>query len=79
MRVTINTPDVHKLRILLDGEEQRFCTVADDELGFVWRYVYKDGTVERDPDDRGRALQEQVFGWVEIIDEREYSGGEDER
>lgn len=53
--------------VLLDGAEVHYCSVADDELGFVVRCVLdENGRIQVDPNDSGRIWEERLTGEVEI-------------
>lgn len=55
------------VRVYLNGEEIHKCTVADDEAGFVRRYVRdEEGRVQQDPEDPTRVWEEQIEGEVLI-------------
>lgn len=60
MRVSINREDsgytlhAHRYRVFLDGVEQRFCVMADEEAGVIW-------THEPDPARPGHVRRHENF------------------
>jgi len=51
--------------VFLDGVEVKEVATADDEIGYVLRYVLNsDGLPQIDPSDRSKAWTEEVFGRV---------------
>lgn len=55
------------VRVYLDGEEVKKCTVADDEKGFVKRCLLDaDGRFQVDPKDPEMIWEERVEGEVRI-------------
>lgn len=53
-----------KAKIFLDGVEQQKCTIADDELGYIKKYVTnKHGGIVC---HGGRAKEVELYGKVEI-------------
>jgi len=54
-------------KILLDGVEQKHCTMADDDLGLVTRCVLDPfGRSQSNPDNREEVWMETVSGLVEF-------------
>jgi len=59
--------DGKHVRVLLDGEEQHRCVMADEETGDVKRYVVTDaGNIALDFKN-GEFLHETVNGKVQIV------------
>ena len=63
--------------VFLDGVEVKNCVTADDERGFVIRYVPDEhGDVQIDPVDNNRIWEERLTGVVEIkIRESKHENG----
>jgi hypothetical protein len=54
--------------VLLDGVEQRHCTVADEEQGLVVRCALdSDGNPQVDPEHPDEVLMETVHGVVRVV------------
>lgn len=67
MRLSIynnSTPLMLRAVVYLDGVEQKRCTIADEEEGYIERYIPQ----EQIPHGAIDWPQERVYGVVKIVD-----------